>query len=162
MSSDFKVYDCLLYMEHMQYPHLGENILTFLKKKVSEFGLNRKVTCVITDNESNIVRAINLQDDVEHLPCAAHTLQLSINRAFQKSSIYIKRIKRLVCFFTTSPKQSEHLNNTQKECQRQTQTSLLEIFDNSDDNYSEDDNITNILSNISDNLKEQIYEILLM
>ena len=60
MSSDFKVYDCLLCMECMQYPHSGENILTFLKKKVSEFGLNGKVTCVITDNRSNMVHAINL------------------------------------------------------------------------------------------------------
>jgi len=140
----------------MQYPHSGENILTFLKKKISEFDLNGKVTCVITDNGSNMVHAINLWDDVEHLSCAAHTLQLSINHAFQKSSIYIKRIKRLVCFFTTFLKQSEHLNNTQKECQRQTQTSLLEIPDNSDNNYSENNNIINILSNISDNLKEQI------
>ncbi len=111
MSSDFKVYDCLLCMEHMQYPHSGENILTFLKKKVSEFGLNEKVTCVITDNGSNMVCAINLWDDVEHLSCAAHTLQLSINHAFQKSSIYIKRIKRLVCFFTTSSKQSKCLDD---------------------------------------------------
>src|SRR6266540_4883328 len=104
MSSDFKVYDCLLCMEHMQYPHLGENILTFLKKKVSEFGLNGKVTCIITNNRSNMVRTINLWNDVEHLPYAAYTLQLSINHAFQKSSIYIKRIKHLVRFFTTSPK----------------------------------------------------------
>ncbi len=47
-------------MKCMQYPHLGENILTFLKKKVSEFGLNEKVTCIITDNGSNMVCAINL------------------------------------------------------------------------------------------------------
>ncbi len=103
-----------------------------------------------------MVHAINLQDNVEHLPCAAYTLQLSINHAFQKSSIYIKRIKCLVYFFTTFFKQSKYLNDAQKEYQRQTQTSLLEISNNSDDNYSENNNITNISSNISDNPKEQI------
>ena len=33
LSEDFKVYDCLLCMERMQYPHTGTNIVSFLKKK---------------------------------------------------------------------------------------------------------------------------------
>ncbi|CAG8627562.1 1325_t:CDS:2 [Funneliformis caledonium] len=49
------------------------------------------------------------------LPYAAYTLQLSINRVFQKTKVYIKRIKRLVHFFTSSPKQSECLDDAQKE-----------------------------------------------
>ena len=117
VSKDFKVYDCLLYIEHMPYPHTGINIMSFLKRKVIEFDLDGKITCVVTDNGSNMVNAINLWDGVERLPCAAHTLQLSINRAFQKTNIYIKRIKRLVHFFTSSPKQSERLDDAQKKCQ---------------------------------------------
>ncbi|GBC00539.1 hypothetical protein RclHR1_03890024 [Rhizophagus clarus] len=34
----------------MQYPHTGTNIVSFLKKKVAEFGLEGKITCVVTDN----------------------------------------------------------------------------------------------------------------
>src|ERR1043165_5336152 len=89
LSEDFKVYDCLLCMERMQYPHTGTNIIFFLKKKVVEFGLEEKITCIVTDNGSNMVNAINQWDGVERLPCAAHTLQLSINRAFQKNTAYI-------------------------------------------------------------------------
>ena len=85
LSEDFKVYNCLLYMERMQYSHTGTNIIFFLKKKVVEFGLEEKITCIVTDNGSNMVNAINQWDGVEHLPCAAYTLQLSINRAFQKN-----------------------------------------------------------------------------
>src|SRR6266542_1052681 len=59
ISENFKVYDCLLYMECMLYPYTGTNIVSFLKKKVVEFGLKRKITCVVTDNRSNIVNAIN-------------------------------------------------------------------------------------------------------
>lgn len=59
VSKDFKIYDCLLCMERMPYPHTGANIVSFLKKKVIEFGLERKITCVVTDNGSNMVSAIN-------------------------------------------------------------------------------------------------------
>ncbi|CAB5127925.1 unnamed protein product [Rhizophagus irregularis] len=50
LSEDFQVYDCLLCMERMQYPHTGTNIVSFLKKKVAEFGLEGKITCVVTCN----------------------------------------------------------------------------------------------------------------
>ena len=157
LSEDFKVYDCLLCMERMQYPHTGTNIISFLKKKVVEFGLEEKITCIVTDNGSNMVNAINQWDGVERLPCAAHTLQLSINRAFQKTNIYIKRIKRLVHFFTSSPKQSERLDNAQKECQRHNNTSLQDISDNSSDDGSDDDDGTNEqVLNISTNPQEPI------
>src|SRR6266498_2331927 len=59
ISEDFKVYDCLLCMEHMSYLHTGTNIVSFFKKKVVEFGLEGKITCVVTDNRSNMVNAIN-------------------------------------------------------------------------------------------------------
>ncbi|GBC14992.2 zinc finger BED domain-containing protein 1-like [Rhizophagus irregularis DAOM 181602=DAOM 197198] len=118
---------------------LNRAIVSFLKKKVAEFGLEGKITCVVTDNGSNMVNAINQWDGIERLPCAAHTLQLSINRAFQKTNIYIKRIKRLVHFFTSSPKQSERLDNAQKECQRHKNTSLQDISDNSSDDSDDDD-----------------------
>src|SRR5688572_15252599 len=59
LSEDFKVYDCLLCMKCMQYPHTGTNIISFLKKKVGEFGLEGKITFIVTDNISNMVNAIN-------------------------------------------------------------------------------------------------------
>ncbi|CAI2180515.1 6029_t:CDS:2 [Funneliformis geosporum] len=84
MSKDFEVYDCLLSIERMLYSHTETNIVSFLKKAVVEFGLKGKITCVVTDNESNMVNAINQWDDVVHLPCAAYILQLSIYCAFKK------------------------------------------------------------------------------
>ena len=97
-------------MEQMLYPYSSENIVVFLKKKVLEFGLDEKITCVITNNSSNMVKAISLWKEIERLPYAAYTLQLSIIHAFKKSNDYFKRVKWLVWFFTKSPKQSEHFN----------------------------------------------------
>ncbi|GBB84287.1 hypothetical protein RclHR1_01090026 [Rhizophagus clarus] len=134
LSEDFKVYDCLLCI----YPHTGTNIVSFLKKKVAEFGLEEKITCIVTDNGSNMVNAINQWDGVQCLPCAAHTLQLSINRAFQKTNIYIKQIKRL----------------------RRNNTFLQDISDNSSDDDSDDsDDSTNKPSlNILTNPQEPILQ----
>ncbi|CAB4388320.1 unnamed protein product [Rhizophagus irregularis] len=97
---------------------------------VAEFGLEGKITCVVTDNGSNMVNAINQWDGVEHLPCAAHTLQLSINCAFQKTNIYIK-----------------HKN-----------TSLQDISDNSSDDSDDDDGTNEQVLNISTNLQEPILQ----
>ena len=147
ISENFKIYNCLLYIERMLYPHIRTNIVSFLKKKVVEFGLKGKITCVVTDNRSNMINAINQQDDVNYLPYAAYTLQLSINCAFQKTNIYIKRIKCLIHFFTSSPKQSEHPDDTQKECQWYNNTTSQNISDSfTDDDTDNNDNSTNELS----------------
>ena len=153
LSSDFKVYDCLLCMERMPYPHSGENISTFLQEKVKEFNLEGKITCVVTDNGSNMVKAIKLWNGVERLPCAAHTLQLSINHAFKKSNTYIKRIKQLVKFFTKSPKQSEHLDRAQKECRYQNNNN--DFDDSSDDNSDIEDNNENEDENNNNNNNDE-------
>jgi hypothetical protein len=71
-------------------------------------------------------------------------LQLSINHAFQKTNVYIKRIKRLVHFFTSSPKQSERLDDIQKECQWYNNTTSQNISNSFNDDDSDDnDNSTN-------------------
>ena len=71
-------------------------------------------------------------------------MQLSINHAFQKTNVYIKRIKRLVHFFTSSPKQSERLDDIQKECQWYNNTTSQNISNSFNDDDSDDnDNSTN-------------------
>ncbi len=107
-----------------------------------------------------MINAINQWDDINHLPCAAHTLQLSINRAFQKTNVYIKWIKCLVHFFTNFPKQSEHLDDAQKECQWYNNTTSQNISDSFTDNDTDDnDNSINEPSMLdSANLKEPILQ----
>ncbi len=105
-----------------------------------------------------MINAINQWDDVDHLPCAAYILQLSINHAFQKTNVYIKRIKRLVYFFTSSTKQSKCLDDAQKECQWYNNTTSQNISDSfTNDNTDDNDNSTNKPSMLdSANSKEPI------
>jgi hypothetical protein len=54
-----------------------------------------------------------------------------------------QRIKRLVYFFTSSSKQSERLDDAQKECQWFNNTTLQNISDSfTDDDSDNDDNST--------------------
>ena len=51
LSDDFKIFNCLLGMERMTYPHSGEKISMCLRKKVYEFGLDGRITCVVVTDK---------------------------------------------------------------------------------------------------------------
>ena len=74
LSSDFEIYNVILAVEKMEYPHTGERIKEYLNEKIEEFGLTGKIICAITDNEANMKKAIRIWNNVECLPCSAHTL----------------------------------------------------------------------------------------
>ncbi|CAJ0830930.1 13821_t:CDS:2 [Entrophospora sp. SA101] len=86
LTSDFELVDVLLAIEKMPYPHSNQTILEYLKNKINEFGLEGKLICGITDNGT-----------------------------LGTIKPYVKRFKKLVKFFTSSPKQTERLNNAQLE-----------------------------------------------
>jgi hypothetical protein len=81
LSPNFEPIDILLAIERMTYPHTNEIILNYLKNLVEEFELSNKIICGVTDNGSNMQKAFDIWEGVERLPCTAHTLQLSINKA---------------------------------------------------------------------------------
>ncbi|CAJ0846413.1 5523_t:CDS:2 [Entrophospora sp. SA101] len=115
LTPDFELVDVLLAIEKMPYPHSNQTILEYLKNNINEFGLEGKLICGITDNGSNMKKAFELWEEVERIPCTAHVLQLTINKALGSIKPYVKRFKKLVKFFTSSPKQTERLNNAQLE-----------------------------------------------
>jgi hypothetical protein len=83
-----------------------------------EWKLENKVTCITTDNGSNIIKATQIlqsNSSINRLSCGAHTLNLVVTNALKSNlliQIFILRVKRLVNFFST-PKQTENLHNEQ-------------------------------------------------
>ncbi|RGB35465.1 hypothetical protein C1646_759306 [Rhizophagus diaphanus] len=51
--------------------------------------------------------------DVQSISCAAHTIHLSVTKGLTQVAQFTKRVKILMLFFTTSPKQSERLCEAQ-------------------------------------------------
>ncbi len=84
------------------------------------WNLEYKITSIITDNRSNIIKAAKLLKEKFNIKCiayAAYILQLAINKNL-RFSIELQQIilhsKRLINFFR-SPKQFEHFKKAQEE-----------------------------------------------
>ena len=109
LSSDFKFREALLSCNHLAYPHTGEVISEELFQIIHEWRLENVVFTVATDNGANMVKGIRLLGEnyirkIEHQPCAAHTLQLSVQEGLKQCKAIHRRIKSLQAFFRL-PKQ---------------------------------------------------------
>ncbi|GET01424.1 zinc finger BED domain-containing protein 1-like [Rhizophagus clarus] len=106
--------DILLCIEPIKYPHIGSHICKTIRIKLKEFNLINKITTVITDNSSNMIKAIQEWESIERIPCSAHTLQLCVIKGLKKATAFIDRFKKLSIFFNSS-KQNKKLEETQAE-----------------------------------------------
>ena len=114
LTEQMELRDILVCVEPIKYSHTGSNIYKTIQIKLNEFNLTNKITTVITDNGSNMVKAIKGWEGVDCIPCSAHTLQLCVIKGLKKAKKYINRFKKLNIFFS-SPKQNERLEQAQAE-----------------------------------------------
>jgi hypothetical protein len=130
LTNQMELRDILLCVESIKYPHTGSHIHETIQNKLNEFNLVDKITTAVTDNGSNMIKAIQEWKGAERIPCSAHTLQLCVIRGLKKATDYIDRFKKLSIFFN-SPKQNEKLEEAQaelnakfgKQCDSQNQLS---------------------------------------
>lgn len=78
--------------------------------------LNEDVSAFTTDNGSNVVKAIEEDLDKVRLPCAGHTLNLSVQKAFEVPAVEraIGRAKKVVAHFNKSRLDAEELEVKQE------------------------------------------------
>ncbi len=112
IDSDFKIYDILLELKYLPYPHISEHIQDNLKSTIEKWNLQEKIIAITTDNESNMVKAISNLDNIIWIPYTAHTLQLVIEKELAPALVFVARAKRLIWFFIYL-KQMERLKATQ-------------------------------------------------
>ena len=55
--------------------HTAGNLAQELKTTMSEFGIEEKVTNIVTDNTKNVTNAVEVTN-ASHLPCLTHSLNL--------------------------------------------------------------------------------------
>src|SRR6266498_4418986 len=108
LTEKMKLIDILICVESINYLHTGNNIHQTIITKLELFGLENKVKAAVTDNGSNMVKAIREWDDVDYILCSAHTLQLCVIKGLEKAKSFTKRFKKLIEFFN-SLKQNERL-----------------------------------------------------
>jgi len=118
ISKEFEFKEALILIKQINYPHTGEKICDILFDTIKNWKLESKITCITSDNGSNMIKAIRLLNskiNIFRIPCASHTLQLSVKKAFklnEEIQRFILRCKRLISFFS-SPKQMENLISAQ-------------------------------------------------
>src|SRR5436853_1863093 len=96
----------------ISYPYIRTHIREIIQEKLKVLGLEKKVNVAVTDNGSNMVKAINEWDGMSRVACSAYTLQLCVFKGLKQIKLYLQRYAKLNQFFE-SPKQTERLENAQ-------------------------------------------------
>jgi len=104
--------------------HTAENLAGELNRIATEWEIGGKISCITTDNASNIVAAANLLR-WRHLPCFAHTLNLIVRDSLQADSELVSRLqekcKEITSAFRRSTKATEKLMSIQRQTHPETQ-----------------------------------------
>ncbi len=91
-------------MKELPYPHDAIEIQKHLIDLFYEWEISSKINAIVTDNNANVKKACNNLEIDERIPCAAHTLQLSIGKGLNTIRILINKCKHLITFLTTDKK----------------------------------------------------------
>ena len=118
ITADFEMKHNNLTTCHLPGTHDHTNIAAALRNLAEQWviDLDDQVTCFTTDNGSNIVKM--LRDDLQkmHIPCAGHTLNLSVEAALKERSLTtaLARCRKVVTHFHQSRLDREALRAKQK------------------------------------------------
>ncbi|CAM4681755.1 unnamed protein product [Leuciscus chuanchicus] len=87
----------------MQDSHTGANICALLSDALEEWGLTEKDPIIVTDNATNMIRAVEMME-LLHIGCFAHTINLASQAALKLPAIsrLLGRVRRIVTFFHRS------------------------------------------------------------
>ena len=99
--------------------HTADNLATELKKVAAEWSIADKITCVVTDNASNMKAAVHVHlTRRRHLPCFAHTLNLIVQDATEKDQEVCQvrhKARSIATFFKQSVKANDKLMEIQQQ-----------------------------------------------
>ena len=107
VTSKFEPYELLLSMEELPYPHGATEIQEHLADLFDEWEINSKITAIVTDNGSNVKKACGNMNIGERVPCAVHTLQLSIGKGLDVAKVLINKCKCLIAFLANDKKKQQ-------------------------------------------------------
>lgn len=122
LDNDWSPLSFTLTTQEMEERHTALNIAERLENVFADWDIKDKLTTVITDNAKNVVNAVQLitsttNYNISDVTCAAHSLQLSINKALKEDTIseIIKLSSSLVGHFKHSNLAKKSLLNKQKQ-----------------------------------------------
>lgn len=115
LNENWKLVSVVLETPKMTTAHTAANIADELKRVFDSWEIRGKVSCIVTDNASNMVQACNILK-IRHMPCFAHTLNLVVQDAIKNTDEIAdlkRKVKDIVRFFHHSVKATDKLSNLQ-------------------------------------------------
>lgn len=103
---------------HSVMRHSQEQIAQEIEGVCDSWGVRQKVTTIGTDNASNMLAAMRILNEFQVLPCAAHSLQLSVNKAIKASGLdnTVAKARKIVGHIKHSAANLRELKAKQVEC----------------------------------------------
>ena len=97
---------------HVVERHYSINVAELYKQFSNDWDITKKIKVLVTDNARNMVSAVN-QTGFSHIPCLAHSLQLSILHGFKAADTKVLFVKcpKLTGHFKHSPINTTELQN---------------------------------------------------
>lgn len=114
LNSDCEMQTALLSTYKYQGELPSEDISNEFFKVTSEWEINSKIVACVTDNASNMVKAVELRK-WWHIPCFAHSLNQAVQSSIELLDETRKKVRNIVEFFKHSPPAVETLHILQKE-----------------------------------------------
>nr|CAG8644445.1 4529_t:CDS:2 [Entrophospora candida] len=114
VSEDFELNQLLLTLEELPYPHTANDIVNKLEAIFDEYKIQNKIIAGVSDNSANVVAAMKHFGNIEHVRCAAHTIQISVEKGFKSIETFIKKVRRLNKFAVNRDKYREKLREIQQ------------------------------------------------
>lgn len=115
IDSSYNIGNCIITVVGMPERHTAVNLAGRVDEELESWHIKDRVKYVVHDNASNIVAAMEHIDSVTSVPCAAHTLQLSVNAGLAQEVIgeIIRKCTALVSHFNHSCVAYEELRKWQ-------------------------------------------------
>lgn len=116
IDSNWEYRNSTLQVKHVTEKHNAGNCTEEFEDVVREWGLEDKVVAICTDNARNIVLGVE-RAKYDNFRCAAHTLQLSLNKAVKDAAIdtLLSKCRKIVGHFKHSPYLENQLDKKLKE-----------------------------------------------
>ena len=130
LDDDWKLQNYVLSTKATDERHTGENIALDIRSIVYSFGIISDQICgLVTDNAKNMISCAKFLEEYDHIPCFAHSLQLSLRAGLDNTPAVSRAIgacKRVVAHFKRSVLASVELRKRQKQMDIAEHTLLID------------------------------------
>ncbi|CAB4063499.1 unnamed protein product [Lepeophtheirus salmonis] len=109
---DYKMASCLLDCFEFNDGHTSENLAEELLRVAKEWNVEKKVVACVTDNATNILKAVKILKWTHH-PCLAHTINMIVRNTLKVIQPAVDKVKAIVEFFHRSTTATQRLESTQ-------------------------------------------------